>query len=469
MKYLYSFLLLLFITHTATIQSQNVPNSDFENWYIDTLYEEPQGFETINIHLSPFGLPAGIEKTTDSYSGTHAVSLTTRKVGQDTIPAYFGTGPIQDVGRGIPYTDKPDSISIYAKENLIPGDTAFAYFFFTNMTNLIGFAEIRFADSATSYQKYQKEVAWMVNAQPDSVAIMIVSAEFGSHSTPGSNLIVDSISFGAGYSNIPNHSFESWNSFSTEIPVNWTALNGMSGLSNPMVTKTTDSYSGTYATSIKNKTTIFGDTMGFLTIGKWGENGPEGGYGVSANPQKITGYYKYTPTGPDTALAGAFSYVWDSGAGVLGQVDSSILKLPPASTYTPFELPLTYDAWPLVDTLNITFAAGNFLTQGAHIGLNSELIVDSLNVHFVTSSVPGKTLNKLSVWPNPAYDLVNIKIPGKEYDKLELLSTEGRLLKSISIKGKSQININTNNLPNGLLFLRFKSNTKTRTKKIIIQ
>ncbi|MCF8331907.1 MAG: T9SS type A sorting domain-containing protein [Bacteroidales bacterium] len=469
MKYLCTLFLLLSVMLSVTIQGQNVPNSDFENWYIDTLYEEPQGFSTINIHLATMGLPAGVERTSDSYSGNYAVSLTSRKAGNDTIPAYIGTGPLQDMGRGIPYNENPDSISVYVKENLVPGDTAVAYFLFTSMTNMIGYAEFRFSDSATSYQLFKKEVVWFTTGiQPDSVTIMIGSAEFGDISTPGSNLLIDSISFGAGYSDIPNHNFETWNTFSTETPENWTVLNAMSDLSNPMVTKTTDSYSGTYAVSIKNKVSFFGDTMGFLTNGNWGGNGPQGGYGVYANPKKITGYYKYTPSGPDTALAGAFSYVWDNGAGKLVQVDSSILKLPPANSYTAFELPLNYDLWPLIDTLNITFAAGNFLTHGAHVGLNSELIVDSLNVQFITSSISHQSNSDLSVWPNPASDMINIKIPGKNFSKLEIISLEGRILRAVSVENQNRITLNTKNLPKGLLFFKFDSENKTRTIKIII-
>ncbi|MCF8234974.1 MAG: hypothetical protein K9G67_08120 [Bacteroidales bacterium] len=47
---------------------------------------------------------------------------------------------------------------------------------------------------------------------------------------------------------------------------------------------------------------VGGDISGVVTHGTFFEDGPVGGLPVNLNPQMLTGYYKYYPVGPDTAL-----------------------------------------------------------------------------------------------------------------------------------------------------------------------
>jgi hypothetical protein len=214
---------------------------------------------------------------------------------------------------------------------------------------------------------------------------------------------------------------------------------------------------------------MFGDTMGFFTNGRLGDDGPEGGMAVNANPHKITGYYKYSPNGPDTALVGAFSYAWNNSTSSLEIVDSNIVFLTASSTFQPFELMLNYDSWPIVDTLNITFASGNFLEDNNYVGLGSELIVDSINVIYKAVGVASKAQNRIRIWPNPASEIVQIDISGQSYNTVYCYSIDGQLLKTKEIKDHTYLTLNVSEFPSGLVILRLEGKHNTLTKKLIIK
>lgn len=472
MKRVFTLAFFIFLFSYVTVTSQTVPNGDFENWSISTSYEEPQGYTSFNSMMAILGNTAGVTKTTDSYSGTYAAKLTTTLVQGDTTAALLTTGTFDKIAQGIPYTSKPDTIRLHAKHSMAPGDTAIAHFIFTYNTNVIGVASIRFFDTLDTYTEFKQSVMWFTptTVMPDSLSILITSQDFQyGNGTPGSFLIMDNLNLGAGINTIPNPDFELWDSFQSEEADFWYSVNSFVSPSTPAVQKTTDAYEGSYAAKIKNVETMFGDTMGFFTNGRLGDDGPEGGLAVDANPHKITGYYKYSPNGPDTALVGAFSYAWNNSTSSLEIVDSNIVLLPASSTFQPFELMLNYDSWPIVDTLNITFASGNFLEDQNYVGLGSELIVDSINVIYKPVAIESKVQNKIRIWPNPVSEIVQIEIQGQTYSSLTCYSIEGQILKTKEIKDNAYLTLNVSEFPSGLVLLRLEGNHNTLTKKIIIK
>ena len=81
-----------------------------------------------------------------------------------------------------------------------------------------------------------------------------------------------------------------------EEPDDWFTSNVLSlAMGEASVTKSTDSYEGTYAIRIENKMNFYEDTLGFITNGTMGEDNPIGGMPIDSTPDKVTGYYKYMP------------------------------------------------------------------------------------------------------------------------------------------------------------------------------
>ena len=466
-------LLLFIIACSMTMKTQTIPNGDFENWSQDTLYEEPQQYFTTNFQSAIMGTAPGAQKTTDSYSGNYAVKLTTKAQNGDTIPALLGLGNLNNLMQGIPYTDKPDSVFMHVKENMVPGDTANAIFLFKYMSNTIGMTQFQFTDSATSYQAYSKKINWFVpTASPDSVALIITSGTFNStNNSAGSNITVDNLSFGSGYTDPPNNDFENWYERINEKPDSWLTSNSLVDSSNLAVEKTNDSYSGNYAAKVSTKLTITDDTIGFLTNGRPTNSTfvSEGGYQVSQNPDVLSGYYKYTPDGSDSALVSVYSYAKDQSTNNLTRVDSNSVMLPQANNYTLFEVPMNYDSWPVVDTVSIIFVPGKSTHQTTPVGLGSELYVDDLSMSYKPTSVEESTNRPLTIAPNPAREKTRINLSGKEFQELKVISIDGQLIENINIKEKDQITLNTNEYPRGVVLLKFSGNNSAVTKKLILQ
>ena len=449
--------------------SQSISNSGFENWTQQTLYENPDNYTSSNgwIYMS---LGSGnVKKVTDSYDGAFAAKLETVLAGTDTMQGMLliGTPGNQTINGGIPYSGIPDSISGYVKHNIQAGDTANFFVLFKNNGVIIGMAATIFTGLQSNYTRLSIPVS--LPYAPDTIAIVISSSRMDPPQLPGSTLTIDSISFLGTSQVFPNGSFENWTSLTLEEPDDWATINFGSlqpGLYS--ATKSTDSYAGTYSLKLETVQTIWGDTLGYVTNGYIGPNGPAGGMQVLTNPMKVSGYYKYFPVGADTALGGAFTYINS------GMIDSVIVKLPAQSNYTYFEVTLNYNAWPHIDTLNIAFSSSN-MADSAYIGLGSVLYVDNLNVVYYPAGINDQgNLQQYSVFPNPFSDAAMITFQnnrGESYD-IVLYDVLGRVMMKEENIHSNNILIHKNNLAAGIYQYRVsfsKTNTVVADWKLVVQ
>ena len=130
-------------------------------------------------------------------------------------------------------------------------------------------------------------------------------------------------------------------------------------------------------------------------------------------------------------------------------LSSMIIPLTANSSYTYFEIPLTYNLLPVADTVNIFFAANN-MDNSTTIG--SVLFIDSLNISYFLLPVEIQTVNNnseyaISIYPNPVQDILNVPAQSKEEKFIQIYDAIGEIVKESSIN-KNCINIS--NLLNGL-------------------
>ncbi len=439
--------------------SQTIPNGNFENWTLQTFYEEPVNYLSTNGWV--FGqYPGGnVTKVTSAYHGLYAAQLTTIQTSTDTMfgGLFIGTPGNQTVNGGLPYSGQPDSISAYVKYNIQTNDTGYFIVAFKKNGVMIGMTVKTFTGIQTSYQRFAISSNLPVNPAPDSIVVIISSSRLDPPRFAGSTLTIDSISMIGSTQIFPNPSFENWNSLTSEEPDNWTTINYAS-TGNPSATKSTSSMLGSFALRIETVSTTWGDNLGFVTNGYLGPNGPTGGMQVLSNPQKITGYYKYFPVGNDTALGAAFSYI--NGA----MVDSSMIQFTAQINYTYFEIPLSYNAFPYVDTLNISFASSN-MNDSNYTGVGSVLFIDNLNlVYLPVGIIDQENFTDDLAYPNPFNDLAIIAFNNNEglsYD-ICLFDLSGRIVRNYSNVTTSNIVIHRDNLPAGMYEYRISS-SKTKT------
>jgi hypothetical protein len=77
--------------------------------------------------------------------------------------------------------------------------------------------------------------------------------------------------------------------------------------------------------------------------------------------------------------------------------------------------------------------------------------------------------NKLTLYPNPARDVVNVHIPKESgFVQVELLNTSGETIHSEEVQGKYLVKMSTSGLSDGVYFIRVKSRDKINTQRIFI-
>lgn len=462
----------------SALSAQTVPNGGFENWSTAFYFDEPSFGLTTNLQ-SFYATQAGnVQKSTDAFAGNFAAKLITVTNNTDTLPGviFLGTPSANSIVGGIPINVRPDSLKCYAKFSMQPNDTAAILVAFKKfgMPNPIGAASIVFTGVQNSYQVYTAVINWIDNnTVPDSLVGFFTSSSFnGSAAMPGSEILFDNVGF-TGAVGAPSTDFETWNTVESLEPTNWWTPNFVLINQTPCVTQTADAHSGQYALQIENVVSNFGDTLGFATNGYFGQNNFMGGMGVLQNPTMVSGYYKYATTGNDTALVGVFISKFDVNSNTSIRLDSMLIKLPAASNYTYFQVPITYNGWPIADSLNITFASGNFQNGNNLLLPGSVLKVDDIEVFYNPVSVQSfEFQNTQNVYPNPAQNMIYIKLAkDKANQTFKLYDAKGALVfeGNCHYQDGTLAAVDISEVPQGLYFYQIFNGIKSQNGKLTIQ
>jgi hypothetical protein len=476
-------LCLLFITSILLFQvnvnSQSISNSGFENWGDILYFENPELYNSTNT-LSYFANgTANVTKSTDAYSGNYALKVETILVDDEVIEGGVVIGEISEdfILGGIPFDERPDAITGFAKFDVMENDTAYVAVLFKKFGAPLGICFAQFYGTQNEYVEFTAPVQWLLPIiSPDTIAVGILSSTIFSDAIPGSTLTVDSISFVGATIPFPNGDFEDWEDFSSEEPDDWFTSNVFSlSVGETSVTKSTDSYEGSFAALIETKPTIFGDTLAFITNGEMGEDNPIGGMQVDSTPDKLSGYYKYIPVGPDTAIGGLFLYHYNENTSVSELLEESFIKLPPADVYTYFEVEVDYFSLPEPDTVNIAFASSNLQDYQTYIGLGSELYLDALNITYkpnLVSTIQQKQEIAHQVYPNPASDKIFIEFQKifKSDISVKVMNAEGGLVyqKYLNPMATKQLDIPVNGFKPGFYFYSIESANSNVKGKFIV-
>ena len=478
-KLFYMFLMACFCNNNLVF-SQSIPNGSFENWYVKTYYYEPSGFGTANMQ-SFFTIGSGnANPSNDAHSGNYSATLQTVGSGSNVIPGVLLIGQPMPGGisGGIPYTDSPDSLSFYAKFNIQPYDTATLFVVLKKMGNTVAYAIARLYGTQNTWVEYKIPFHWQTIMMPDTLALVISSSDvFNNNLIPGSNLMIDDIQFTNVNGQLPNGDFESWSPVQFEEPYDWETPNFVGIYTGVYsVKKSTDSYDGQYAISVENILMPYGDTIGYITNGKINGIGePEGGCAVNQNIEKVRFYYKYFPKGLDTAVVAVISFRYDPILQKSVKLDSTIIKLPPTNTYAFIEIPMNYNSWSYIDTVNITFLAGNIdINMNSIANSGSVLIVDKVEMTYLPLAV-SEVENSINcnVVPNPASDIITINTSIKENGNflIRIYDFSGKFIleEKNYLSEDNKINIDVSKLPKGLYFYKIENERYNKSGKFIKQ
>jgi hypothetical protein len=418
-------LLLIALLSQTLVYGQSVPNGGFESWTSAT-YDYPTGYSQNSNAQTYFkcGAAFNCTKVTDSYHGTYAAQLITHTSATDTCFGYFvnatnpNGNPLTWTG-GCAYSQMATGIKGYYKSNVMPGDSAGILAIFRSGGNPVGFYMYKFTGTHNTYTPFSFTFSPPLLGTPDSVIFAAISSDaFNNYAVDGSMFQIDSVSFIApSQPALFNGDFENWQNQTINTPNSWYISSGQ-GLG---FNRTTDAYSGTYAMEIQ---TYLGDNNG-SPVAQAGEIATGycvgnssctwmGGYPFSNQVDTLTFYYKYAPSGNDTAqvlLMFKHNGIMVSGAGT--QIYNT------AGTYQYAQIP--FNTGTPVDTVIVQMQSSSW-NNSALSFVGSDFKVDNVAFKSQITGISNPVVDARQVffYPNPVNNVLNIIVAQNSSSEIRL-------------------------------------------------
>ncbi len=475
MRKLYILLLSnLCLPFCFTVNAQFASNSSFEDWNFETYYEDPTGFNSLNLESYSFFGEGNVLRSEDSFAGMYAAHLMTKDTEEGALPGFLILGDVDDdINSGIPYSSVPQSLNMQLKYDIPVNDTAWVVLaLLNNGVNIGGATGTITGSSASLYVPYSLDVEFYDLIVPDEMVFVMTSGSFD-NPLPGGEIMVDDISFEYNVSgeDFPNGGFEDWTPTGAEEPEHWFTSNFLTSLGGGLsVTKTDDAYYGDYAVRIE--TQAFGFSEGedpeyssFITNGPIGSDGPVAIETIDDSPAAITGFYKYSPIEPEDLGTCYFLLVTDDGIGTdpdtVVELQFSFVE---SSSYANFSFNLPYDdimdVWPSTPVNMFIGFSSTRITDTTYTPLvGSVLYLDNLALEYIISvdDISSGNFNS-KIIPNPVHDHFIIETEMENVKAYKIFGVDGRL-----IEHKERLNmgeplrVNTDKIDAGMFIVQLIS------------
>ncbi len=271
---------------------------------------------------------------------------------------------------------------------------------------------------------------------------------------------------------VPNPGFETW--ISDSSATSWLSEVDTVILTVPLkfkcAVKTTDKHTGSYAIKLFPYHMLIPsfsvDTVvpGFATIGSINFNVLSQsiefikGVPITVRPTNVTGWYKYSPTTGDTC--NVFVFLRKNGH-TIGH--GRFQDKNTVSTYTQFDIPITYDSVGTPDTIDVVL-----LSSGSNAQMGTQFFVDDIAVVGGSGITPIDALLPINVYPNPSEGIINIDLPFYSNVKIRIYNILGKEVYS-TVAGESSIRIDLSDNPKGLYFIETDNGFNKQVRKISIK
>lgn len=471
MKHLAS-LLFLCLLNIGVNQAQEL-NFNFERWQEFYLYDEPKGYETYNFQSYFVTFAPNVTKIPGPIGS--AIRLENKRALLDSavVPGVLYIGDLaQFPAGGIPFNEIADSLTGYIRFNIKPGDTAIIVFAYKRLGITLGFDLIPIAGTLANFTKFTVPLTKPFFA-PDSIVFLMTS---GNTNNPieGSFVEVDELKFTNTTKQVPNSSFENWESISFEEPEEWATANLLTTLlrTKNSVVKSTDASEGDYSLLLQP---VYVNKLGlnrFFGATYFGETGS----GVptpipyKSNKFNYTFSYKYLPEANDSALVifRGFRFNPQTQTRETLFVKLDLLAGSPAFKTVSGNVGLLPAE---MDSLMIEIYSGNYV-NGLTPKLGSQLWIDNIKINEVTNTSINHKESGIKILTNPVSSTLtvqNIAIDNP-VNQIEIYNQQFQKIKSsqISESQSSTVEINVQSLPSSNYFLMIKQKSgitvKTFTK-----
>jgi photosystem II stability/assembly factor-like uncharacterized protein len=448
--------------------SGGISYSDTISFYTG-LYEIPNyGFELWDeyktLMLDDWFTTIGNRKIT-SYDGSNAIELYSAN---DMEPGAMLLGDYNDqtgFSGGIPYSDKPDSLTAMLNYELAANDTAIVILKLKKDGILLldTFYQIT-GSSGGNFVRKAFNLNYSNPTTPDSLILGFVNTNFfGGQINQSSTLAVDDIIFIGATQSLPNSSCENWTEKIRYKPQNWISDDDNDPYyNNYLVNRSENSYKGKYALLLKNRP---GDRFGRIISGdeafKWVPSFP-----LKEQHKNLFTYIDFSTQGEDSLYI--YAQLYKNGQAV-GSAESVLTQN--TNGYELIQTPIYYWANKHADSIRIEF---NIRNRKTNIPSETEVYIDNISFDGLIAQIEDKSVseNNISVYPIPAHDQLNILFndPVNGKSDISLYNLNGKVVKQIHATAFTKhVEINITELDAGYYLLMVTQNNKAHTTKILVQ
>ena len=447
---------ILFLFPICAINAQII-NGSFENWSMLDIYDTPVDWSSSNQEL--FFDANTVFQSSDASHGNFSAQLGVALNYGDTIAGFVLHGDLV-TNAGISYTDNFEAVLVEYKLDLQPNDSLYLVLVRYNAGMAVDFQVKPFAFGA-AIGTWTPQIIPVGNTVQDELLIgFVIGNPFtGYNPSPDSWAMVDNVKLLSGglyMTDLPNHSFENWETKSVEIPDNWETLSPLLTRHNiDNVVKTTDAYSGNFA--IEMTTVDWGgdEIPGIISMGEIDFTNPADPFGYipfTDEPATISGVYKYDPQGVDE---GELQLVFYGNGAIVGYHAEEFTS---QSTYTTFVSNIVLADTP--DSLLFLVASGD--------NVGSKLTLDLLEFDTNSIGIDELELVEFSFSPNPATEDIQLTLSGNETVNARIVSSKGETVwNAKDVKNGHLIDVRA--FESGSYFVAISNGQGTSIKKLIIQ
>lgn len=396
--FLTSFALFTLITSNA----QQLTNGGFEDWTQQVAFTQLADWSTSN-----WGIPgaANVAQVSDAPSGQLAARLRTLILGDDTLFGFILLGEfINDVPTaGVPFNTEVDRITGRYRYDIMPEDSALLAVGIWSGGILVSFDTFTIGGQQLDWNSFEFPLNAGDPVIPDSVIVALASSNpfAPAFMQAGSHIDIDALELNSPAvpqgDQLPNYDMEDWFDVSTEEPDGWGTFNQpLVGAGITPVTKSNNAHGGNFSARLETFNLGMDTLPGVLGNSAISFTGGMTGQPFSEVPLTLDGWFRYEPSGTDTAVVYA---LFTQNGGPVGSAAYQITE--ETLNWTPFSAPVIMLIPP--DTLTLVIFSGD------HPG--SVLYIDDLLLDGLLSDVQYVDRDQAFLFPNPASDQVTIHLP----------------------------------------------------------
>ncbi len=264
------------------------------------------------------------------------------------------------------------------------------------------------------------------------------------------------------FAQIPNNGFEDWFTPAGESymnPVEWGSSNDVGAqLPSPFVNvtkETTDPGDGTSSLKLETINIVLTNVAGVALTGEITYSGNlsfSGGFPFTSRPGQLTGKLKYSPAAStDSSFIYVVLFKWNSALNKRDTIAIGTEITGAVNSWASFGATLNYNSPDNPDSALVLLSSSKGFLGSA----GSKLWIDDLSFQF-EAGTNDITSNPLSVFPNPAQNVLYLNaIPG-QYSTVSVYNYAGMLLMNASVNGNA---IDISSLSNGTYIVSVTENS----------